>query len=146
MGRGNKEKRFIGGATAGSNFAHCLLLPDTPHSVMAMNDRPPERPRAEPEIIPVGSDEQPRHEPVGIWVRVHEHDGVRRVVITQPGPTAIILGLLFLCLIAGIAFLVLAGFLLFWIPVVIAGILLAFAGAAIRHHWRLLRARWSGPR
>ena len=78
-----------------------------------------------------------------MWVQIDEHHGVRRVVIKQPGPTAIVLGLLLLGLIAGIAFLVLAGLLLFWIPVVIAGILLAFATTAIRRHWRLLRARWS---
>lgn len=79
-------------------------------------------------------------------MRIHEHDGVHRVVIKQPGPTTIMLGLLFLFLIAGIAFLVLAGFLLLWIPVVVAGILVAFGGAAIRHYWRLLRARWSNRR
>ena len=79
-------------------------------------------------------------------MHIDEHDGVRRVVITQPGPTAMVLGLLVLCLIAGIAFLVVAGLLLFWIPVVIAGVLLAFAIAAIRRHLRLLRARWLSKR
>jgi Flp pilus assembly protein TadB len=111
-----------------------------------MNDRLPEPYRPEAEIIPAGSDGYPRREPMGIWLRIHEHDGVRRIVIRQPGPTAIMFGLLFLCLIAGIALLLLAGFLLLWIPVVVATIVLAFASAAIRHHWRLLRARWSNPR
>jgi Flp pilus assembly protein TadB len=111
-----------------------------------MNNRPPEQPRSEPEIIPPGLDEHSRRELAGIWVRIDERDGVRRVVITQPGPTAIVLGLLVLCLIAGIAVLVVAGLLLLWIPVVIAGILLAFATAAFRHHSRMLRARWSSKR
>jgi Flp pilus assembly protein TadB len=115
-------------------------------TAMAMDNRPPQRPRSEPEIIPPGFDEHSRREPRGIWVRIDEHDGVRRVVIRQPGPMTIVLGLLVLCLMAGIAFLVVAGLLLLWIPVVIAGILLAFAAAAIRHHSRLLRARWSSKR
>jgi Flp pilus assembly protein TadB len=111
-----------------------------------MNNRPPEQPRSEPEIIPPGSSKHSRVEMAGTWVRIDERDGVRRVVIAQPGPAAIVLGLLVLCLIAGIAFFLVAGLLLFWIPVVIAGILLAFATAVIRHHLRLLRARWSSKR
>jgi hypothetical protein len=113
---------------------------------MTMNRQPPEYPRSEPEIIPAGRDEHPPRGPVGVWMRVDERDGVRRVVIGHPGPTAIILGLLFLGLIAGIAFLALAGFLLIWIPLVIAGILLAFASAAIRRRWLLWRARWTNAR
>ena len=83
---------------------------------------------------------------MGVWIRIHEHDGVHRIAITQPGSTAIVLVILLLCLIAGIAFLALAGFLLLWIPIVIAGVLIAIASAAIRHHWRMLWARWSNPR
>jgi hypothetical protein len=79
-------------------------------------------------------------------VRIDDHDGVRRVVIRQPSPTAIVLGLLALCLIAGITFFVVAGLLLLWIPVVIAGILFAVAAAAIRHHARQLKGRWSSKR
>jgi Flp pilus assembly protein TadB len=130
----------------GAKFVHCLLPLDNPHYGMPMNKRPPEQSRSEPEIIPPGFDEHWRREPPGMWVRIDEHDGVRRVVIGQPGPTTIVLGLLVLCLIAGIAFLVVAGLLLLWIPVVIAGILIALATAAIRHHSRLLRARWLSKR
>jgi len=113
---------------------------------MPMSNRPPEQPRSEPEIIPPGFDRRSRQEPGRICLRIDDHDGVRHVVITQPGPAAIILGLLALCLIAGIAFLVIAGFLLLWIPVVIVGILLACVTAAIRHRWRLLRVRSSSRR
>jgi hypothetical protein len=115
-------------------------------TAMSMNHPPPEHPRSEPEIIPAGCDERPPRGPVGVWMRVDERDGVRRVVITHPGPAAIILGLLFLAVIAGIAALALAGFLLVWIPIVIAGILLAFASASIRRRWRLVRAWWASPR
>ena len=141
--------RRLGLATAANGdakFVHCVLPLDNPHYAMPMHNRPPEQSRSEPEIIPPGFDEHWRRGPVGMWVRIDEHDGVRRVVIRQPGPTAIVLGLLALCLIAGIAFLVVAGLLLLWIPVVVAGILFAFATAAIRHHSRLLRARWSSKR
>jgi chromate transport protein ChrA len=106
-----------------------------------MDDR---RTHSEPEIIPPG--ELRRRKLSGLWVRIDEHDGVRRVVITQPGPAAIVLGLLVLCLIAGIAFLLVAGLVLLWIPIVIAGILLAVATTAIRHHSRLLRRWWSSKR
>jgi hypothetical protein len=41
---------------------------------------------------------------------------------------------------------VVAGLLLLWIPVVIAGILFAVAAAAIRHHARQLKGRWSSKR
>src|SRR5262249_55634099 len=100
----------------GAQFSHCLLPLENPHYVMPMNDRPLEQPRSEPEIIPPGVDERSRRESAGLWLRIEEHDGVRRVVITQPGPAAIVLGVMILCLIAGIAFLVVAGLLLFWIP------------------------------
>ena len=111
-----------------------------------MNNRPPEQPRSEPEIIPPGFDEHSGSERFGILVRVDEHDGVQRIVIRQPGSTAIVVGLLSFCLIAGIVFLLVTGLLLLWIPFVVAGILLAFATGVIRHHWRLLRARWSSKR
>jgi hypothetical protein len=64
-----------------------------------MNNRPPEQPRSEPEIITPGFDEHSGSERFGIFVRVDEHDGVQRIVIRQPGSTAIVVGLLFLCLI-----------------------------------------------
>jgi hypothetical protein len=116
---------------------------------MSMNrnrGQPPERPRAEPEIIPPGGDAHARRGPAGLWVRIEERDGVRRVTISRPGLPTIVLGLLLLGLIAALAFLVLAGFLLFWIPVLIAGLLLGLAAVKLRDRWQRLQARWSRPR
>jgi hypothetical protein len=107
------------------------------------DDQRPERPRSEPEIIPAGCDPQPPRGPMGVWMRVDRHDGVHRIYVAQPGPGTIIFGLLLLSTLAAIAFLALAGFLLFWIPIVLAGILLALGAAALRHRWNRLRAWWA---
>ena len=106
-------------------------------------DRPPEHPRSEPEIIAPGRDEHPPHGPVGIWMRVDEHEGVHRIVFRPPGPGAIVFGLLLLSLLAAAAFLALAGFFLLWVPIVLGGILLALGAAAVRRRWYRLRARWT---
>ena len=98
-------------------------------------DRSPEQPRAEPEIIPAG-----------IWLRIDERDGVRRVFIARPGLLSIVLGLLIIGLIAAVVLLVLAGIVLLWIPLLIAGIVLALLSGAIRHHWRRLQAWWASGR
>jgi hypothetical protein len=110
------------------------------------NDRGPEKPRSEPEIIPAGCDSHPPRGPMGIWMHVDENGGVPRVDFKPPGPAAIIFGLLVLSLLAAVAFLAMAGFFLFWMPIVLAGILLALGAAAIRYRWRRLRAWWSGAR
>ena len=111
------------------------------------NDRPkdqqPEYPRSEPEIIPAGCDPQPPHGPVGVWMHVDD-EHVHHIVFTPPGPGAIVFGLLLLSLLAAVAFLALAGFFLFWLPIVLAGIVLAFAVAEVRHGWRRVRAWWAG--
>jgi hypothetical protein len=49
---------------------------------------------------------------------------------------------LLLGFLAIVATLALAGFVLLWIPVVIGGIVLAVASAAIRRRWR----QWTGVR
>jgi Flp pilus assembly protein TadB len=107
-------------------------------------DRSPERPRVEPEIIPPGRDERVRG-PAGIWLRIDERDGVRRVFITRPGLLAIVLGLI-LGLIAAVVLLVLAGIVLLWIPILVGGILLALLSGAIRYRWRRLQAWWASGR
>jgi hypothetical protein len=106
-------------------------------------DRGPERPRAEPEIIPPGRTERAWRGPMGIWMRIDERDGVRRVVIARPGLLSIILGLLLLGLIAALVFLLLAGIVLVWIPILIGGILLALLSGSIRRSWRRLQAWWA---
>ena len=109
-------------------------------------DRSPERPRVEPEIIPPGRGGRAPRGPTGIWLRIDERDGVRRVFIGRPGLLSIILGLLIIGLIAVVVFLVLAGIVLVWIPLLIAGIVLALLSGAIRHHWRRLQAWWASGR
>lgn len=99
-------------------------------------DRGPERPRHEPEIIPPGRDERGRLN--SIFMRLEERDGVHRVYIARPGVGSIILALLLIGLIAGIAFLVVAGLIILWVPILIGGILLALLSAAFRRGgwWR----------
>lgn len=107
----------------------------------------PERPRSEPEIIPPGA--QARGNRRGfdsVFISIDERDGIRRIVLKRPGPFAIALGLLALGLIVAVIFLLLAGIVLIWIPVVVAGLLLALAAGAIRYHWWRLKAWWSGVR
>jgi len=108
--------------------------------------RPPEQPRVEPEILPPGHDGRPPRGTGGIFVRIEERDGVRRVYVARPGLPAIILGLLVIGLIAAIVFLVLASVALVWIPVLIIGIVLALLSGAARNRWRQLRAWWAGAR
>jgi hypothetical protein len=99
-------------------------------------DRGPERPRQEPEVIPPGQDGHDRLR--SIFMRFEERDGVHRVYIARPGLASIILGLLLLGLIAGIAFLIVAGLIILWVPILIGGILLALLSAAFRRSgwWR----------
>jgi hypothetical protein len=98
-------------------------------------DRNAERPRQEPEIIPPGQDGRAR--PSSIFMRFEERDGVHRVYIARPGIGSIILGLLLIGLIAGVAFLVVAGLIILWVPILIGGILLALLSAFFRRgHWR----------
>jgi hypothetical protein len=106
------------------------------------NDPGPERPRVEPEILPPERDGGPRG-PAGIWLRIDERDGVRRVILARPGWPTIILGLLILGLFAAVVFLMLAGVVLLWLPIVIGGIILALLSSALRTYWARLR-RWAG--
>jgi hypothetical protein len=88
-------------------------------------DRGPERPRHEPEIIPPGDDRSGPYGLSGLFMRFEERDGVHRVYIVRPGLGSIVLGLLLIGLIAGIVFLVVAGLIILWVPILIGGILLA---------------------
>src|SRR5438034_7323180 len=91
----------------------------------------PQRPRVEPEILAPGHDGRESRGPAGIFLRIEERDGVRRVFIARPGLPSIILALLIIGLIAAIVFLVLAGVVLLWIPIVIIGIVLALLSGAV---------------
>ena len=109
-------------------------------------DQGAQRPRVEPEIIPLVRDERAPRGPAGIWMRIEERDGVRRVFIARPSLLSIILGLLIVGLIAALVFLLLAGLVLLWIPIVIGGIILALLSGSIRHYWRRLQAWWASGR
>jgi hypothetical protein len=107
-------------------------------------DRGVERPRSEPEIIPPGADDRARGGWSGVWIRIDERDGVRRVYLRQPGPFSIALALLAIGIIAALGLLLLAGFVLFWLPIVVAVVLIALFSGSARYHWHRLRAWWRG--
>jgi hypothetical protein len=108
--------------------------------------RGPERPQSEPEIIPPGREPRGAGGFESIFIRIDERDGVRRVTLARPSPASIALGLLILGLIAALAFLLLAGVVLLWLPILIGGILLALFVGAVRYRWHRLRAWWSRGR
>lgn len=110
------------------------------------SDRPFERPRSEPEIIPPGR-EPPRHvrrEIDSAFLRFEERDGVQRIFIARPGWPSIVLAILIFGLIAAIVFVVLAGIVLIWIPLVVGAIVLALVAGALRYHWERLKIWWAG--
>lgn len=106
-------------------------------------NRGPERPRAEPEIIPPGADDGMRRGPAGIWMRIDARDGAQRIFIARPGLGSVILGLVMIGFVAAVVLLVLAGIVLLWVPILVGGILLALLSGAIRRRWRQLQV-WRG--
>jgi Flp pilus assembly protein TadB len=109
-------------------------------------ERSPERPRVEPEIIPPGQDARASREASGMWMRFEDRGGTHRVFIARPGLASIIFGLLIIGLIAAVVFVVLAGIVLVWVPLLIAAIVLALLSGAIRHRWWRLKTWWAGGR
>jgi hypothetical protein len=105
------------------------------------NQNPPERPRAEPEIIPPGRNSDRAGNPpwqatwqTG-WGQNGNPDGMwrtQRVFVMRPGPLGFAVLMLALGLIAAAIVLTLIGAFLIWIPVVA----LFVAGAAV---FRFLR-------
>ena len=130
-------------------------------SAMSINDpndprytRPRvEHPRVEPEIIPPNA--RSRHGGTGggggtrggfdsLFIRVEEGaDGIRRVTLKRPGPFTIIALLLGAGLVVALFFVVLAGLMLLWIPLTIAGILLALFSRSGRDMWQRVRGWWN---
>ncbi len=110
--------------------------------------RPPvERPRVEPEIIPPNARRGGRRAFENIFVRVEESDdGIRRVQIKKLGPFTLALILLGIGLAVGIVFLLLAGLVLLWIPIVIVGILFALFSVSARDMWRRVQGWFGGGR
>jgi Flp pilus assembly protein TadB len=107
------------------------------------NDRRPERPRSEPEIIPPGQ-ELGRGEWSG-FMRFESRDGMHRIYMARPGIGSVVLGLLVIGLIVAVIFVVLAGLVLIWIPLLVGGIALALLAGAARYHWWRFR-NWLSER
>ena len=101
----------------------------------------PERPRAEPEIIPPGNDGRER-----IRMRADGGFTVHRVYLGRPSLFLVLLGLVIVGSIIGLGLLVIAGVLLLWLPILIAGILLALFYGPVRYHWRQLQDWLAGRR
>jgi hypothetical protein len=106
----------------------------------------PERPRVEPEIIAPGEKFRPRGGRDNIFMQFGGSDGMHRIFIVRPGWPAIIAALLIFGLFAAIVFIVLAGIVVLWIPIVILGILAAIVPAAARMYWGRIRGFLSGGR
>lgn len=107
-----------------------------------------EHPRVEPEIIPPGAQSRGDGTRGGfdsIFIHVEEGaDGIRRITLKRPGPFTIIALLLGAGLVAALFFVVLAGLMLLWIPLVIAGVAFALFSGSARTAWQRIRGWWSG--
>jgi len=105
-----------------------------------------ERPRVEPEIIPPGASSSRGGTRGGfesIFVRVEEgDDGIRRIHLKKPGPFTIIGMLLAAGVAVALFFVVLAGLVLLWIPLVIAGVVFALFSGRARETWQRIRGWW----
>jgi hypothetical protein len=113
-----------GGRNSGPVAGEIAIDAPASHIVHMANDQQPERPHVEPEILPPErSDGPPRS--AGIFVRVDQLGGVHRVVIARPGLPSIMLALLIIALVAALVLLVLTGLILFWIPILIIGLVAA---------------------
>lgn len=102
-----------------------------------------EQPRFEPEIIPPNArPQQPGFD--SLFIRVEEgDDGIRRVHLKKPGPFTIILILLAAGTLGALFFVLLAGLMLLWLPLVIAGIVFAMFSGRARGLWSSVQG-WLG--
>lgn len=105
-----------------------------------------ERPRAEPEIIPPHASSR-RSGFDGVFLRVEEgDDGIRRVYVKRPGPFTVTLILLAVGAVAALFFLLLAGLMLLWIPLIVIGILFAVFSVSARDLWSRVQGWFGGMR
>lgn len=124
---------------AGATISHIDPMTD--------NHRPPvERPRVEPEIIPPRSQAHQRSFD-SLFIRVEEgDDGIRRIHVKKPGPFTIILILLAAGTLGALFFVLLAGLMLLWIPLVVVGILVAMFSGTARDLWSRVTGWLGGAR
>jgi hypothetical protein len=106
-------------------------------------EQEPERPRAEPEIIPPDR-ERMRRAPDGVFVHIGEDDRLSGVYVARRGLPSILLGLLIIGLIVAAVFFVLAGLVLVVVPLVVAALAFWLLSGTVRHHWQRLQAWWTG--
>jgi hypothetical protein len=105
-----------------------------------------ERPRVEPEIIPPRAQSRQRSFD-SLFVRVEEgDDGIRRIYVKKPGPLTIILILLAAGATGALFFVLLAGLMLLWIPLIIVGILVAMFSGSARDLWSRVTGWFGGGR
>ena len=110
---------------------------------MSHNDdrgRPPDYPRAEPEIIPPEHGERgnfrSQNSRSHVWVWVADQDGMRRTAITPPGPLSIFIILALFALIVAVVVAVFLGAVLIWIPFLILVLGAALVAATVRRRWQ----------
>lgn len=105
-----------------------------------------ERPRVEPEIIPPGAQSRQRGFD-SIFVRVEEgDDGIRRIYLKKPGPFTIALILLAAGTLGVLFFVLLAGLMILWIPLLVIGILFAMFSGSVRDWWSRVTGWLGGGR
>ena len=110
---------------------------------MTHNDdrgRPPDLPRAEPEIIPPDrggrNDSRAPDSHSRVWVWVADGDGMRRTAIKPPGPLSIFVILALFALIVAVVVAVFLGAVLLWIPVLILVLGTALVAASVKRRWQ----------
>ena len=109
-------------------------------------DDGPERPRVEPEIVGPGENFRSRRDRERIFMQFEGIDGIHRILIARPGWPAIIATILILGLLVAIIFIVLAGIVVLWIPLLIIGILAALVSGSARVYWNRIKGFLSGRR
>jgi hypothetical protein len=95
----------------------------------------PERPRAEPEIIPPDRGDRRERENVYVWTSAGENGGTRRIYLARPGPFSIIIALLIAGLVLAAVVLLLVGLAVIWIPIVVFIIAAFLIAGFTRHYW-----------
>ena len=101
----------------------------------------PERPAAEPEIIPPGRDGPRRSDGRSrVWVAIHTRRGGTWSSIASPGPFAIIVALLVVAALAAITVLIVLGTVLLWLPVLGLLFALLFVSGLVRGFFRRPRS------
>ncbi len=107
-------------------------------------NRRPEQPRSEPEIIPPGQRIRPRGAPEGAWAGMDDDDGIHRIYVRRFGLPTVIFALMVVGLVVSGAFLLLAGVVLIWLPIVVLGIVLAVLAGYTRYYWRRFQVWLAG--